>query len=53
MSRLPHPRRRVVSAVIQRFQDDAVKMPDAIAPALQKEMAGLLNLASHSTSGGS
>ena len=52
MSRLPHPSRRIISVVVQRFQDSAEKKTDAIAPVLQKEMAGLLDLASQPTSGG-
>ena len=42
MSRFPRPRRRIISVVIQRFQGSAEKKADAIAPALQKEMAKLL-----------
>ena len=47
MSQLPHPRRRIISVVIQRFQNQLDELSnqktDAIAPALEKEMALMLN----------
>ncbi len=47
MSQLPHPRRRIISVVIQRFKNQldepSNQKADAIAPALEKEMALMLN----------